>query len=225
MASSNSRSCLPQFSIAGQTVSEADSAGLDVRLVLEELYQTHCSPLRRAALNWVGNVHDAEDAVQEAFLKAYRNAASFAGQATLSTWLYRILLNVCHDFGRRRRRRPEQQEVGGAPDATRLQPFVTEDHPTRISLERTLRRLSPRYSAVLLMFEVEGLKHSEIAAMLRISEGASKSRLSEARRQLRTMLSTPNPSRTVLDSEHRQAGLHLKANSRRGLIRRDADRP
>jgi RNA polymerase sigma-70 factor, ECF subfamily len=157
--------------------------------VFEELYQAHCSPLRRAALNWVGNVHDAEDAVQEAFLRAFRGAASFAGQSALSTWLYRILINICHDLRRQRIRRPEPQELGNEHQSKARQWVVTEDHPLRLSLERTLRRLNPRHSSVLLMFEVEGLKHSEIAAALRITEGASKTRLSQARRQLREMLS------------------------------------
>jgi len=162
----------------------------DIRPVFEELYQAHCSPLRRTALNWIGNVHDAEDAVQEAFLRAYRGAASFAGQSALSTWLYRILINICHDLRRQRIRRPEPQALATEHESKARQWVVTEDHPLRLSLERTLRRLSPRYSSVLLMFEVEGLKHSEIAAVLKISEGASKTRLLQARRQLREMLSS-----------------------------------
>ena len=160
----------------------------DIRPVFEELYQAYCSPLRRTALNWVGNVHDAEDAVQEAFLKAYRSSASFAGQSALSTWLYRILINICHDLRRKRIRRPE--ELGTETTTPVRQWAVTEDHPLRLSLERTLRRLNPRHSSVLLMFEVEGLKHSEIAAVLRITEGTSKTRLLQARRQLREMLSS-----------------------------------
>ena len=159
------------------------------RPMFEELYHIHCSRLRRTAVNWVGNVHDAEDAVQEAFLRAYRGATSFAGDAALSTWLYRILLNICHDLRRQRTRRPEPQELGTERESRAKQWVVTEDHPLRLSLERTLRRLNPRHSSVLLMFEVEGLKHSEIAAALRISEGASKTRLLQARRQLREMLS------------------------------------
>jgi RNA polymerase sigma-70 factor (ECF subfamily) len=159
------------------------------RPVFEELYQAHCSPLRRTALHWVGNIHDAEDAVQEAFLRAYRGAANFVGDSALSTWLYRILINICHDLRRQRMRRPEPQELGTGHESTGRQWVVTEDHPLRLSLERTLRRLNPRHSSVLLMFEVEGLKHSEIAAVLRITEGASKTRLSQARRQLREMLS------------------------------------
>jgi len=166
------------------------SAESDIGPIFEELYQAHCLPLRRKALNWVGNVHDAEDAVQEAFLRAYRSAASFAGQSALSTWLYRILINICHDLRRQHARRPEPQELGDPNEAGTKQWAVTEDHPLRLSLERTLRKLNPRHSSVLLLYEVEGMKHCEIAAMLRITEGASKTRLLQARRQLRAMLST-----------------------------------
>ena len=100
------------------------------------------------------------------------------------------MINICHDLHRQRMRRPEPQELGTGHESTGRQWVVTEDHPLRLSLERTLRRLNPRHSSVLLMFEVEGMKHSEIAALLRITEGASKTRLSQARRQLRAMLSS-----------------------------------
>ena len=94
------------------------------------------------------------------------------------------------DLRRQRMRRPEPQELGTESESTARQWVVTENHPLRLSLERTLRRLNPRHSSVLLKFEVEGLKHSEIAAVLRITEGASKTRLSQARRQSREMLSS-----------------------------------
>src|SRR5262245_44741272 len=122
------------------------AAQSNIRPVFEELYHAHCSPLRRKALNWVGNVQDAEDAVQEAFLRAYRSAASFAGHAAISTWLYRILLNICHDLRRQQTRRPEPQELGDPNQPGTRQWVVTEDHPLRLSLERTLRRLNPRHS-------------------------------------------------------------------------------
>jgi len=176
----------------------------DIRPVFEKLYQAHCSPLRRKALNWVGNVHDAEDVVQEAFLRAYRSAASFAGQSALSTWLYRILMNICHDLHRQHTRRPQPEELGDPGQPGARQWVVTEDHPLRLSLERTLRRMNPRHSSVLLLYEVEGLKHSEIAAALRITEGASKTPLLHARRQLREMLA---PRRPWLPRYHRDFAL------------------
>ncbi len=177
------------ISVADSLSNPSTRPASDFRPAFEKLYHACSSPLRRVALSRVGNFHDAEDAVQEAFLKAYRNVSSFAGEATLSTWLYRILINVCRDFARRQRRRGEHQTPGA--DSKLAPQLVIEDHPLRLSVEKVLRQLNPRYSSVLLMFEVEGRKHSEIAALLRINEGTSKTRLSQARRQLKAMLSKP----------------------------------
>ncbi|MCP6768924.1 sigma-70 family RNA polymerase sigma factor, partial [Klebsiella pneumoniae] len=88
------------------------------------------------AMNLLGNAADAEDAVQEAFLKVYRAAASFRGSSSLATWTYRILVNTCYDLMRRGRRRPETPlpaEIGLAAPGT--------DHPLRLALEVALRRL------------------------------------------------------------------------------------
>ena len=73
----------------------------------EQLYQKHGARLKSIALNLLGNVHDAEDAVQEAFLKVHRGIRSFKGQSAFSTWIYRILLNSCYDLRRKKQRRQE----------------------------------------------------------------------------------------------------------------------
>jgi RNA polymerase sigma factor (sigma-70 family) len=63
--------------------------------------------MKSVAMNLLGNTSDAEDAVQEAFLKLYRSWGAFKGESLRSTWLYRILVNTCYDIGRRRKRTPE----------------------------------------------------------------------------------------------------------------------
>ena len=73
----------------------------------ERLYRMHGERMKSVALNLLRRESDAEDAVQETFLKVYRGAASFRGGAALSTWIYRILVNTCYDLLRRRKRRPE----------------------------------------------------------------------------------------------------------------------
>lgn len=192
-ARGSSNNAMLQVSGTLQATGVAHVANTDFHPAFEKLYHTCSSPLHRLALSRMGNFHDAEDAVQEAFLKAYRNAPSFAGQATLSTWLYRILINVCHDFSRSQRRRSQHQKPADSSEVTSQ--LVVEDHPLRLSLEKLLRRLNPRYSSVLLLFEIEGRQHSEIAALLRITEGTSKTRLSHARRKLKAMLSAAKQHR------------------------------
>ena len=159
----------------------------------EHLYTTHGARLKSVALNILGNVTDAEDAVQEAFLKAYRNLHGFRGQSSFSTWVYRILLNCCYDVRRRKVRRPEQEMTDVQPEAAEKKgreegAVAPIDHPLRLALERCLAQLGARQREVFVLFEVEGFKHAEIAAMLKISETNSKNILFEAKRSLRRQL-------------------------------------
>lgn len=154
----------------------------------EKLYEAHSARLKSIAVNMLGNITDAEDAVQEAFLKVYRGIGGFRGQSSFSTWIYRILLNCCYDAQRRKRREPEpsppEREAERPPEI----PGPASDHSLRLALEACLARLNPKYRAVFLLFEVEGLTHSEIAAVLNVSEASSKNLLFEAKQQLRRLL-------------------------------------
>jgi RNA polymerase sigma-70 factor, ECF subfamily len=152
----------------------------------EALFASHGPRMKSLALNMLGNVSDAEDAVQEAFLRAFRSRAHFREGATLFTWVTRILINTCYDMGRRRAtRKGETQIDGGLPVEP---PLPMGDHPLRITLERAVQQLAPIYREVFLLCEVEGCTHREVAAILDIPEGTSKARLFEARRQLRTTI-------------------------------------
>src|SRR5439155_1012778 len=90
---------------------EASLPGQDEVVFFEELYRSHGARMKSVAYNILGNPSDAEDAVQEAFLRAYRGIAAFKGTAQGSTWMYRILVNACHDMGRQRRREWESPEL------------------------------------------------------------------------------------------------------------------
>jgi RNA polymerase sigma-70 factor (ECF subfamily) len=152
----------------------------------EALYESHGARMKSLALNVLGNRSDAEDAVQEAFLRAYKNRQSFRSDAALWTWVYRILLNACHDIGRGRASRRDKQTV----DATAAVdvPSPMGDGPMRLTLQRAVNGLSPIYRDVFLLCEVEGYTHREVAGILEIPEGTSKGRLFEARRQLKLAL-------------------------------------
>jgi RNA polymerase sigma-70 factor, ECF subfamily len=149
------------------------------------LYDTHGPRLKSIAFNLLGNTADAEDAVQEAFLKAYRGWDRFKGDAAPFTWLYRIVVNSCMDAGRRRRRRPLEPDEAAPADE---RPATGHDHPLRLALEAAVERLAPRQRTVFLLTEVEGFTHREVAEILEIAEGTSKNDLFEAKRALRRML-------------------------------------
>jgi RNA polymerase sigma-70 factor (ECF subfamily) len=155
----------------------------------ETLYESHGAKMKSLALNVLGSVADAEDAVQEAFLRAYRSRQSYRGGAALWTWFYRILLNTCYDMLRQRGSRHTRQEV--EPDEAVLPESPAGDHPLRVTLQKALADLSPAYRDVFLLFEVEGYTHREIAGMLDIPEGTSKFRLFDAKRRLKAAMRDP----------------------------------
>jgi RNA polymerase sigma-70 factor (ECF subfamily) len=139
--------------------------------------------MKSIAANILGSRADAEDAVQETMLKAYRGAARFRGGSSVSTWLFRILLNTCYDLLRQSRRRPEapMPPSGDFPE-------TSSDHSLRLSIERALSKLDARERTAFLLCEVEGFSHREAGEILEVGEGASRALLFRARRHLQKAL-------------------------------------
>jgi RNA polymerase sigma-70 factor, ECF subfamily len=161
----------------------------------ERLYSLHGARMKNLARNILGSAMDAEDAVQETFLKVQRGIATFRGQSSFVTWTFRILVNTCYDARRSRLRKKEvaaddEQNRGDA--APRPEPRAPVAHPSlRLALERALAKLTRHQRDVFLLYEVEGFHHAEISSMLEISEAASKNTLFQAKKNLRQMLEPP----------------------------------
>ena len=145
----------------------------------ERLYEMHAARLKSVAFHLLRRREDAEDAVQETFLKVYRAMEAFSEESSVATWMCRILINCCYDV---MRKQPRMEQPA------RREPASGADVPLRIALERALERLNERQRIVFLLFEVEGFKHSEIAAILQVPEGTSRSWLFEAKRELKRSL-------------------------------------
>lgn len=182
----------------------ADARGEDVALAsacragdlraYERLYALYGARMKNIARNYLGNSIDAEDAVQDTFLKIQRSIGSFRGQSSFATWTFRILINTCYDARRSRMRKKEvaSDETSGSP---RPEPRAPVASPSlRLALERALAELTRHQREVFLLYEVEGFRHSEIAAMLTITETASKNTLFQAKKNLRQMLEPPRSS-------------------------------
>src|SRR5690242_14989222 len=148
--------------------------------IFEDIYRRFGDRMKSIAWNHLGNVSDAEDAVQETFLKVHRAASTYSGEASFSTWMYRILINTCYDALRKRQRRPEDQEEEGTFERT----AATVDDTKRIALRKLLAELPEQRRTVFTLFEIEGLSHAEIAGILGISEGNSKWILFSTKKQL-----------------------------------------
>lgn len=158
----------------------------------ERLYALHGPRMKNVARNLLGNVIDAEDAVQDTFLKVQRSIASFRGQSSFVTWSYRILINTCYDVRRSRMRKKEVSTDDDSEDSPRPEPRAPGSHPSlRMALERALARLTKHQRDVFLLYEVEGFHHAEIAGMLEITETASKNTLFQAKKNLRQVLEPP----------------------------------
>jgi RNA polymerase sigma-70 factor, ECF subfamily len=157
----------------------------------ERLYTIHGARMKNLARNVLGSSVDAEDAVQETFLKVQRSIGSFRGQSSFVTWTYRILINTCYD-ARRSRLRKKEIANDDSEETPRMEPRAPGAHPSlRMALERALATLTKHQRDVFLLYEVEGFRHAEIAGMLEITETASKNTLFQAKRNLRLMLEPP----------------------------------
>ena len=160
----------------------------------ERLFSLHGARMKNLARNLLGNPVDAEDAVQETFLKVQRSIASFRGQSSFVTWIYRILINTCHD-ARRSRLRKKEVPNDDSTETPRAEPRAPGAHPSlRMALERALGSLTKHQRDVFLLYEVEGFRHAEIAGMLEITETASKNTLFQAKKNLRMTLEPPRSS-------------------------------
>lgn len=158
----------------------------------EQLYRWQGARMKNLARNLLGSPADAEDAVQETFLKIQRSITSFRGQSSFVTWTFRILVNTCYDLRRARARRKDQSKEDFESLPPKNEPRAAVAHPSlRMALERALERLTVHQRDVFLLYEVEGFRHAEIAGMLEISETASKNTLFQAKKNLRMLLEPP----------------------------------
>lgn len=163
----------------------------------EELYRQHASAIYNLACRMLASDRDAEDVVQEVFLTAYQKLHGFKGDAALRTWLYRLGINQCLDVlrsksakrGQATKSIEEEQDFDRMPTA-RVRP---SDTASRVDLERAIELLPEGCRAAFLLHDVEGFEHRQIADMLGIAEGTSKSQVHKARLRIREYLTGYRP--------------------------------
>ena len=161
------------------------------RRAFEELLDAYETRVYRLALRFTGNVADAEDVTQEIFLGIYKSLPNFRGASSLGTWIYRVAMNHCLEFRRKRRLEsiPYDEELTLATSDWRDDPFaVAQKLELSSEVEAALSRLSPMHRDVIVLHELQGLTYQEVAATLDVPVGTVKSRLSNAFRKLRDSL-------------------------------------
>ena len=153
-----------------------------------ELAVRHAESARRVARALLGNPEDADDAVQDGVLDAWRAVDRFDPARPFGPWLIRIVLNAARDRGRRRKIReaeplaPVHAAGGPLPDEEAARALLRE------ALERSLRALPERQRLAVTMFDAEGYAHDEIAELLGVPVGTARSDVFHARRALRAAL-------------------------------------
>lgn len=159
----------------------------------EPLVRAYEPPGLRLAIGMMGNLEDARDALQEAFIKTYQSLPRFDLKRPFGPWFFQILRNQCRDMLRSRKARfnletlDEQLELRPA-DAEQGPERRRERATARDLLWRALERIGEEHREILVLKELEGFRYAEIAAILGIPEGTVASRLFHARRALKEAL-------------------------------------
>lgn len=164
-------------------------SGAGDRHAFEMLVTRHQSALYRFALRSCGGEREAEDALQDGLLAAWRGAGGFRGESSARTWLFQVVVNACHRRHRRRAGGPDRAEPLEAAGEVRDGGSGPEERvgarEVGRAIDRALASLSPEAREVLLLRDVEGLSGEETAAALGVGLPAMKSRLHRARLDLK----------------------------------------
>jgi RNA polymerase sigma-70 factor (ECF subfamily) len=163
-------------------IAQAIAAGN--RDLFKDVYERNINTLYNLARRLVGTGAEAEDIVQDAFIRAYQKIHLFAGRSTLSSWLYRICLNIGLEHLRRKKGTFEDLNDGNCgtvePDQKKL--------ILRRKLSKAIDKLPQGCRMVFILHDIEGFNHREIAERMNLAEGTSKSQLFKARAMLRKIL-------------------------------------
>ena len=151
----------------------------------EALYRLHVDKVYGLCLRMTGNVSEAEDCVQEAFIQAWNKLDKFRGDSAFATWLHRIAVNAV--LGRIRKSKREQERIQMVAD-TAPAPLSTGDTGELRDLSAAIERLPEGARHVFLLHAVYGYSHDEAGSMLGIAAGTSKAQLHRARRLLAQQL-------------------------------------
>jgi RNA polymerase sigma-70 factor, ECF subfamily len=156
----------------------------------ETIYRRHYRRVYNLCLRMLNDVSEAEDLTQEVFIQLYRKIKSFRGDSAFSTWLYRLTVNqVLMHFRKKQVKNEKTTEDGEMPPQIINQESTSNvNQIDKIAIEKAIKQLPRGYRTVFVLHDIEGFEHEEIAKMLGLSVGTSKSQLHKARLKLRNLL-------------------------------------
>jgi RNA polymerase sigma-70 factor (ECF subfamily) len=162
----------------------------------EQLYRTHARRIFALCMRMLGNSHEAEDMTQDIFLTAFRKLKSFRGDSAFSTWLHRVGVNAVLMQLRKKKLSStsleeideQREEAGHAAFELGRRDQHLEAHADRIRLEKAIEQLPEGYKLSLILHDVQGYLHTEIAEIMGCTTGTTKSQLHKARQRVREIL-------------------------------------
>jgi RNA polymerase sigma-70 factor (ECF subfamily) len=168
------------------------------RQAFNQLIAQYQNQVFNIAYGMLSDYEDASDASQEVFVKVYRSIASFRGQSSFSTWIYRICANVCNDSLRKRQRRGITVSIENDDDDNTISE-IPSDTPTpeenvmmnerQRAVREAINSLSDEYREIIVYSDINQLSYDEISQILKCPVGTIKSRLNRARNALKKILS------------------------------------
>jgi len=155
-----------------------------------QLYNNYCDGMFIVAMRFVKDTMEAEDIVQEAFIKAFAKLHQFKAEVTFGAWLKRIVINKCIDTLKSRKQHfAELDEVHlKVVDANYENEWLVDDAITLNEVKDAINTLPDKYKYVVMLYLIEGYDHQEIAQILNISEVASRTQLSRGKSKLKELL-------------------------------------
>lgn len=155
-----------------------------------QLYNQYCNGMYIVAKRFLKDAADAEDAVQEAFIKAFEKLHQFEAEVTFGAWLKRIVVNTCIDVLKSKKHQlVELNEVHlKVVDTPKNDKWLVEDTVTLNDVKAAIGKLPDKYQYVVMLYLIEGYDHQEISEILGISEVASRTQLSRGKTKLQTLL-------------------------------------
>jgi RNA polymerase sigma factor (sigma-70 family) len=174
-----------------QSYSESDLIAGSIRgdrKMQQELYDRFASKMYGVCLRYAGSTEEAEDILQEGFIKIFRKLESYRGEGSFEGWIRRIFVNTAIEYYRKK---TYLQPITEQEEATVEGKYLSVlDSLAEKDIIKLVQQLSPGYRTVFNMYVVEGYTHKQIANLLGISEGTSKSQLSRAKQILQEMVRT-----------------------------------
>ncbi|NAS29798.1 sigma-70 family RNA polymerase sigma factor [Flavobacteriaceae bacterium R38] len=152
-----------------------------------ELYRQYCDGMFCVAMRFLKNAEDAEDVIQDAFVKAFQKLDQYRAEVTFGAWLKRIVVNKCIDFLKKKRENYlslDETYMHVAEDDD----WEIEDGITMDEIRYAIECLPEKYKYVVMLYLIEGYDHNEISEIMKISETASRTQLMRAKNKLKESL-------------------------------------